>query len=388
MADTAEFAALVAGNNAFAFGLYGILSESEGNLFYSPYSISKATAMAYAGARGDTERQMAETLRFDLSQERLHSAFNALDLSLDSWLEGRGDAFRLNAANSVWGQEGHGFLPEFLDILALNYGEEVRPVNFRRDPETARIRINDWVSDETEERITGLIPPDAITGLTRLLLANAIYFKADWHIAFDEAATTDQTFLLLDGSERDVPMMRQQSKLRYARGDGYEAVELPYKGRDVAMTILLPNSGKFEEFEDSFSSQSVKEMSESLESELVSLTMPKFEMESAFNLSDTLSAMGMPNAFDERAADFSGMDGRRCDARGDMCLLISDVLHKAYVSVDEEGTEAAAATAVIIGVTRAEVAEPIELVIDRPFVFLIRERSTGAILFFGRVLRP
>ena len=389
-ASAEELDTLVDGNTNFGLDLYRDLSGSEGNLFFSPYSISLGMAMAYAGARGETERQMADSLGFKLPQNRLHPAFNALDLLLASRPKGGDDAFRLNVANSVWGQRDYSFLPEFLDSLAVNYGEDVRAADFRRDPEDARVRINGWVADETEERIRNLIPQGTLTPLTRLVLANAIYFNAAWLHAFDERATKDRPFHLLDGSQRDVTMMRQQENLRYAIGDGFQAVELPYKGGDVAMTILLPESGQFEEFEGSLSGQSVRDIVESLESELVRLTMPKFEMESGFSLSDTLKAMGMPDAFDDQAANFSGMDGQLCRARGDICLLISDVLHQAFVSVDEAGTEAAAATAVIVGVTRAVGIEPdpIEVVVDRPFLLIIRHNATDTVLFVGRVLDP
>ena len=389
-ASAEELDTLVDGNTTFGLDLYRNLSGSEGNLFFSPYSISLGMAMAYAGARGETERQMADSLGFKLPQNRLDPAFNALDLLLASRPKGGDDAFRLNVANSVWGQRDYSFLPEFLDSLAVNYGEDVRAADFRRDPEDARVRINGWVADETEERIRNLIPQGTLTPLTRLVLANAIYFNAAWLHAFDERATKDRPFHLLDGSQRDVAMMRQQENLRYAIGDGFQAVELPYKGGDVAMTILLPESGKFEEFEGSLSGQSVRDIVESLESELVRLTMPKFEMESGFSLSDTLKAMGMPDAFDDQAANFSGMDGQLCRARGDICLLISDVLHQAFVSVDEAGTEAAAATAVIVGVTRAVGVEPdpIEVVVDRPFLLIIRHHATDTVLFVGRVLDP
>ena len=243
---------LVGGNSEFAFDLYRSLDDSTDNLFFSPYSISAALAMAYAGARNETERQMAGTLRFGLTQDRLHPAFNALDLTLapQATSEDGGD-FTLRVANSVWGQQNYGFLPDFLDTLAVNYGDHVRPVDFRHAPEDARGGINDWVSDETEERITNLVPQGAITPLTHLVLANAIYFRAEWRRPFLESATTDQPFHLLDGSELDVPMMRQQSNLRYARGDGYHAVELPYKGGKVVMTVVLPDAGRFSEFENS-----------------------------------------------------------------------------------------------------------------------------------------
>ena len=389
--DASNVSALVNDNIAFAFDLYQAVNDSDGNLFFSPYSISLALAMAYAGVRGDTERQMADTLHFDFDQDRLHPAFNALYLSLtDQTLDEDSDEFLLNVANSVWAQEGYGFLPEYLDTLALNYGEEVRPVDFRGDPEAASGRINDWVANETEQRIKDLIPPDAIDEFTRLVLANAIYFKAAWDSAFDERATANRLFYLLDGSERDAPMMRQQSNFRYAAANGYQAVELPYKGGKMAMTILLPDEGKFSEFGESLSGDSVEAFLDGLSDKLVRLTMPKFEMESEFSLTDTLSAMGMPDAFDQQSADFSGMDGRLCRARGDICLLISDVLHKAFISVDEAGTEAAAATAVVVAGTKAiEVdPEPIELIVDRPFLFIIRHLDTDTIMFLGRVLDP
>ena len=387
----ADLTELVNGNSEFAFDLYHSLGDSDGNLFFSPYSISVALSMAYAGASGETQRQMAEALRFILPQHRLHPAFNALDISLAPQVPPEDDVgFRLNIANSVWGQENHGFLSAFLDTLAENYGDEIRGVDFKQDPEGARIVINNWVSEATEEHIKNLIPRDAIDRYTRLVLANAIYFKASWRHAFHEAATADRPFYLLNDTEREVPMMRQQANLRYARGDGYQSVELPYKGGDFAMTILLPDSGRFREFESSLDDELFLGLADGLELRLVRLTMPRFEMESTLNLSDKLKAMGMPDAFDDQAANFSGMDGQVCRSRRDICLLISDVLHKAFVSVDEAGTEAAAATAVIVGVTKAvEIEpEPVEVTVDRPFVFLIRDRTTGTLLFVGRMVEP
>ena len=392
--DASNVSALVNDNTAFAFDLYKAMNDSEGNLFFSPYSISLALAMAYAGARGDTERQMADTLHFNLAQDRLHSAFNALDLSLtDQTMDDEvddSDGFLLNVANSVWTQEGYDFLPEYLDTLALYYGGGARSLDFRRNPKAASDHINDWVAEETEDLIKNLIPPDAIDEFTRLVLANAIYFKAAWDTAFDERATTNQPFHKLDGSERDVPMMRQQSNFLYTAGDDYHAVDLPYTGGKMAMTILLPDDGKFSEFEESLSGESVKAILDRLDDELVRLTMPKFETESDFSLSRTLKDMGMPDAFDDESANFSGMDGRLCRAKGDICLLISDVLHKAFISVDEAGTEAAAATTVIVAGTKAiEVdPEPIELIVDRPFLFIIRHLETDTIMFLGRVLNP
>ncbi len=378
---------LVAGNTAFSLELYSVLSGGDGNLFYSPYSISLALAMAYGGARGATESQIAETLRFNLPQDQLHPAFNALDLDLASRnMEKRDERFELNIANSVWGQQGHGFLDRYLDTLALNYGSSVRNVDFRRRLQDARQSINDWVSDETEGRIEDLIAPNAINPLTRLVLVNAVYFKAEWQHSFDERATSGGAFYTLEGTESRVEMMRQIESFPYARGDDYQALELPYKGGNVSMVIVLPDAGEFSGFETSLDSNLLSSLAGGLESRRVRLTMPKFQLDANLGLVDTLGAMGMPNAFDAKKAEFQGMDGLSCLAGDDECLSIANVVHQAHLSVDEAGTEAAAATAVMAGVTSAEPQEPIELTIDRPFVFLIRDRETGTILFLGRVV--
>jgi serpin B len=377
-----ELSDLVSGNSAFAFDLYQALREKEGNLFYSPYSISLALAMTYAGARGETEQQMADTLHF-LSQNRLHNAFNGLDLELASRGEGAqgkdGEGFRLNIVNAIWGQKDYKFLDEFLDVLAENYGAGLRLLDFINAPEEARITINDWVSHQTDGRIEDLIPQGVIDELTRLVLTNAIYFNAAWLSPFDEDATQNGTFHLLNGGEVVVPMMRQSESFEYTEGEGYQAVELLYDGRELSMVLLLPEAGHFEEFEASLSADRVDSIMKNLEYKHIALTLPKFEFESEFSLADTLAATGMPIAF-TGAADFSGMTGTRE-------LFIAEVLHKAFVSVDEAGTEAAAATAVVMELTSVPEA-PIEVTVDRPFVFLIRDLETGTVLFVGRVTNP
>jgi serpin B len=377
---------LVDGNSAFAFDLYQALregNEGDGNLFYSPHSISLALAMTYAGARGETERQMADVLHFTLSQDRLHPAFNSLDLELARRGEGAEgkdeDGFRLNIANALWGQDGYEFLPEFLDALAENYGAGLRLLDFASAPEESRVTINEWVSDQTEDKIRDLIPEGAIDPLTRLVLTNAIYFNAAWNHPFEESLTEDSSFDLLNGGEVSVPMMMQTESFGYAEGEGYQAVELLYAGRELSMVILLPKAGEFEAFERSLDADRVDAIVETLAHREVALTMPKFEFDSHFSLSKSLAAMGMQDAFND-AADFSGMTG-------DRDLFISDVIHQAFVSVDEAGTEAAAATAVIM----AELAmpeEPVEFTADHPFIFMIRDIETGAILFVGRVVDP
>lgn len=373
---------LVRGDNEFAFDLYRSLRTRSGNLFYSPYSISLALAMTYAGARGETETQMADALHF-LPQERLHPAFNALDLQLAE----RGKApseeitpLQLNIANAVWAEQTYPFLQSFLDTIALNYGAGVRLADFINEYEPVRQEINRWVSDQTEDKINDLLPEGMLDSDTRMALVNAIYFKADWLSPFDADSTRDAPFHLLDGSEVDVPTMIQEAFIPYAKGDGWQAIELAYQGETAAMDIIVPDEGRFEEVESSLDAGTVSTMLESLQPASVQLALPKFKFESEFDLGDRLAGLGMTDAFDPDRADFSGMTERND-------LYISAVLHKAFVAVDEKGTEAAAATAVIVDVASAQLSD-VTLTIDRPFIFLIRDIPTGQILFLGRVLDP
>ena len=379
----ADLALLIEGNSAFAFELYQALRESEGNLFYSPHSISLALAMTYAGARGQTAEQMAATIQFLLEQERLHPAFNRLDVELAQRGEGAegkdGEGFRLNIVNAIWGQKDYSFLPAFLDVLAENYGAGLRILDFTNETEKSRLAINNWVSEETEGRIKDLIPQGAIDAWTRLVLTNAIYFNAAWEYPFDEDVTADGSFYLLDGGQVTVPMMKQTESFGYTDGEGYQAVELPYDGGELSMVILIPEAGKFQAFEQGLEAEQVYAVINGLQPASVILTMPEFEFDSEFSLKDSLTDMGMPIAF-SADADFSGMTGNRD-------LFISDVVHKAFVAVDEAGTEAAAATAVIMPGSAAP-EPPLEVTIDRPFIFLIGDIETGAILFVGRVLNP
>jgi serpin B len=375
-------AMLVEGNSAFAFELYQALSGEEGNLFYSPYSISLALAMTYAGARNETAEQMADTLQFLLDQNSLHPAFNWLDAELASRGEGAkgkdGERFRLIIVNAIWGQKDYEFLSSFLDVLAENYGAGLRLLDFITETEKSRVTINDWVSYQTEGRIKDLIPRGVVNVLTRFVLTNAIYFNAAWKYPFEEQRTDGQ-FYLLDGGQVSVPMMKQTESFGYTEGTGYQAVELQYDGGELSMVILLPASGDFETFEEGLQARQVSSIIGDLQPTKVALTMPPFEFESEFRLYDTLGEMGMPVAFSPDEADFSGMTGRPE-------LYIWNVVHKAFVAVAETGTEAAAATAVG-GEGEGESAE-VTVTIDRPFVFLIRDIETGAILFVGRVVNP
>ena len=380
----ANLDALVGGNNAFAFDLYQSLRSADGNLFYSPYSISLALAMTYGGARGETESQMAQALHFDLPQVDLHAAFNRLDLDLAQSSQApekdESQRMQLNIANAVWAQQDYPFLVEYLDLLALNYGAGLNLADFVTQAEPARKEINDWVSDRTEERIKDILGPGALDALTRMVLVNAIYFKADWMDQFDPNDTEDAPFYLLDGSDVTVDMMSNDVYAPYLRGENFQAVELQYAGGTAAMDIIMPDAGQFAAFEADLDWAMVESILAGMQSTDVQLQMPKFTFRSQFSLADTLAGMGMPSAFDPGSADFSGMDGSRD-------LYISSVIHQAFVAVDEEGTEAAAATIVVMTLTSIQVSD-IQLTLDHPFIFLIRDLSSGQILFAGRVLDP
>jgi serpin B len=376
---------LEAGNLQFAFDLYARVSGEPGNVFFSPHSISVALAMAYAGMRTETEAQTARVLHFTLPQDRLHAAFNALDLELaqrskvELPSDTAGNPPELHIANATWGDREYQFLDEYLDVLALNYGAGLRLLDFRRDSEGSLEIINSWVEEQTSDRIKDLIPEGAIDALTRLVLTNAIYFKGSWKEPFAEDRTGPGPFHLLDGNEVEAEMMHLSARqARYARVGSIQAVELGYVGDQISMLLLLPDEGGFAGVEARLDGAMLAEVLGGLGSAEVTLSMPKFEFEWELSLSDTLQDMGMVSAFGADA-DLSGMDGTRN-------LAITDVLHKAFVSVDELGTEAAAATAVIIGETSA--GEMVEVNVDRPFIFLVRDNPTGAILFLGRVVDP
>jgi len=379
-----DLAQLAQGNNAFAVALYQKLSSSEGNLFFSPYSISLALAMTYAGAGGDTETQMAEALHFTLPPDRLHPAMNALDQEISAYAQAGTDktpGFRLNIANAIWGQEGFPFLNSYLDLLAQDYGAGLRLADFVNAAEASRQTINSWVEQQTQGKIMDLFPPGSLDDTTRLVLANAIYFKAAWKNSFDPAGTKNETFYLVDGSPTSVAMMHANGNASYLYGQGsnYQAVGLPYAGSRVMMVILMPTAGNFAAFEAGLNEAQLETILAGMTDQPLNLTLPKFKVEGEFDLKGTLASLGMPDAFDEKA-DFSGMDGKKD-------LWISDVLHKAYVNVDENGTEAAAATGVIVGLLAIPV-QVKDVTIDHPFLFLIFDPQTKTTLFMGRMLDP
>jgi serpin B len=371
-------------NTAFAADLYQALaatSDSRGqNLFFSPYSISTALAMTYGGARGATATQMATALHFTLPPDRLARAFDGVDLALTTPPAPQdADDFTLHVVNSTWGAPQTTFVPAFLDTLALDYGAAVRLTDFAANPNQATDTINRWIGDQTAHKIQNLIPYEAIDELTRMVLVNAVYFKARWAVPFDPSRTQQQG--IFHGSPGDGPaaMMRTSDELAYgeAADHSWAAASLDYAGGST-MTIVVPKD--IAAFEAALSTDMLAAVVSSLHSVELDLTLPKFEIQGAsVSLAEVLEARGMTDAFDSARADFSGM------STSDR-LYLSDVRHEALISVDEQGTEAAAATADIAEAGSLAILDHATLTVDRPFVFFIREPRTGAILFLGRVL--
>lgn len=370
--------------NAFSVDLYKHLARREGNLFLSPTSLETALAMVYAGARGDTAEQMADVLHVGRVPEgQLHPAFGQLLETLNPPAAGGRDRpYELTIANALWGQEDYAFNPEYLQLVRRYYGGNLQNVDFVGAPEASRQRINQWVERQTNDRIQDLVPPGAIDALTRLVLTNAIYFKGRWAEPFEERFTRDEAFRFADGSSADVPLMRRSGDYRYAEIDGVQVLSLPYGGEELSMVVVLPRDAQaLAALERDLTLEQLQRWARGGRRQEVHVFLPRFRIESQFSLGEALQAMGMTDAFSDDA-DLSGI------ARVEQ-LAISAVLHKAFVDVNEEGTEAAAATAVIVGVTAAPPpSEPAVFRADHPFLFLIRENRSGAILFLGRVSAP
>ncbi|MFH2019298.1 MAG: serpin family protein, partial [bacterium] len=372
-----ETATVVTGNNKFALDIYAQLRNQEGNLFFSPYSISTALSMTYAGARGETETQMAKTLHFNLEQKRLHPAFAQLVRNLIAEKKG----YQLNIANALWGQKGYGFLELFLQITSQNYGAGLHEIDFAGNTEDARKTINDWVEKQTQDKIKELLKPGVLDSLTRLVLTNAIYFKGNWVSQFKEEKTIiDAPFTLITSQKIKVPMMNQQEEFKYMEENGFQALEMPYIDNELSMVVLLPDKvDGLADLEKSLTMENLTTWLLKLRKQKIDAWLPRFKMTCEFSLADVLKSMGMSDAFALPPADFSGMTGKKD-------LFISAVIHKAFVEVNEEGTEAAAATAVGIGLTSARQIPVFRA--DHPFIFLIRDIRSGSILFMGRVMNP
>ena len=368
-------AAISQGNTAFALDLYGQLRSTEGNMFFSPYSISTALAMTQGGARGETARQMTKTLHLT---PNVHADFAKLQQRLNE-VQQQGKV-KLAIANSIFPQVDYRFRPEYVGLVKKNYGSEVTPLNFAGDTEGSRLAINRWVEQRTNDKIKDLIKPGLLDPLTRMVLANAIYFKGDWASQFKPKSTREQPFRLSAAKSVKTPMMYQKASFGYYADRELSVLEMPYVGNAVTMCVLLPKKvDGLAAIEKKLSAAQLDQWLGRFRKTKVMVTLPKFKMTAEFNLSTALKKLGMKDAFTEGTADFSGMDGSRN-------LYIYAVVHKAFVDVNEEGTEAAAATAVVIR-TRSAVRYP-SFRADHPFLFLIRDKATGSILFMGRYSAP
>jgi serine protease inhibitor len=372
------------GNTQFATELYSKLSSQKGNLFVSPFSISTALGMTSAGAKGKTLDEMNQTLHLPAVQAETHAGFAALIKTLNA--EGTDPAkrgYELSVANALWGQKGADWQPTFLETTGKNYGAGLRELDFMRT-EAARQTINQWVEQQTKDKIKDLIKEGVLQPDTQLVLTNAIYFKGSWAIEFNKKATKDEPFFIDGSKEAKTAMMHISSGYRYHEEAGFQALELPYKGKELSMVIFLPRKKDgLAEFEKTLSAARLNEWLGKLRmEETVIVTLPKFKMTSEFSLSKTLSEMGMKLLFSD-GADLSAMNGKGG-------LFVSDAIHKAFVDVNEEGTEAAAATAIVVRPTSARIDPKPTPVFkaDHPFFFAIRDQRTGSVLFVGRVTDP
>jgi len=379
---------LVAGNTAFALDLYGKLAAEPGNLFLSPFSISTALAMTSAGARNKTLDEMNKVLHLP---ENPHPAFSQLSTRVFAIGQDIKRPYDLTMANAIWAQQGFPWRDEFKELTQKHYGAGLAETDFAKS-EAARAAINDWVKKETRDKVKDLIPTGVINALTRMVLANAVYFKGDWASQFKKDLTKEQDFHVTNDKTVKVPLMEQTGTFGYTEeiydfqsraGDAVQLLELPYDGGDLSMVFLLPERRALATLERQLSAKKLDEWIKALRKQKVKVQVPrfKFEMAKPLSLNQPLQALGMKDAFDDLNADFTGLH------TGKEILFISHVLHKAYVEVNEQGTEAAAATSVII---KERAAAPRETVFraDRPFLFLIRENKTGGILFLGRMTNP
>jgi serpin B len=379
--SAADATQLAEDNLAFGVDLYGQLrAANSGNFIFSQTSISLALAMLYGGAANNTASQMATAMHFTLPPERLHPAFNALDLALVALpSDGGAGFFQLSIANSTWVQVGFTFLPSYLDLLAEDYGAGLFVENFVSAPETARADINNWVSNQTQKMIPQLFDPGTIDSSTRLVLADAVYFHGDWLIPFG-TSSPNGTFHAPAG-DVSVPMMSvsDMTNATMWSGTGFSAAALGYAGGTTSMVLLVPDAGTLDAFEQGLTATGLGAMLTPQQAANGRLTMPRFKFSTPSPLNGVLEALGMTDAFDPALADFSGMDGSRD-------LSVGTVIHKAIIAVDESGTTAAAATGV--SVTAETVLQGPTLTVDRPFLFFIRHEPTGTILFQGRVVDP
>ncbi|MBU4023372.1 serpin family protein [Patescibacteria group bacterium] len=371
-------------NNQFAMDYYSYLKDStSGNIFFSPFSISTALAMTYEGARGQTAEEMESVFYFPKDNDVRKQEY----LAVMNEINKEDKEYELHTANALWAQEDYSFLQEYFDLVEEYYGGKVTNMDFKKNALESCSIINNWVEEKTNGKIKDLIPPEAINELTRLVLTNAVYFKGEWVRQFNEDDTREENFRISDNEFIMTPMMRrtdEEAEFNYAENNELQILEMAYSGEEISMLILLPKDDDLERLENSLSAKSLLEWKKGLKEQRVEVYIPKFKFETKYFMANDLKEMGMPIAF-SGSADFSGMTG-------DKDLLISQVIHQAFVEVNEEGTEAAAATAVVMELSSAggiDLKPKIPIFrANHPFIFLIQHNETGNILFMGRVINP
>lgn len=364
-------------NSAFAIKVYHEIKNKEGNVFISPYSITSALAMTLAGADGNTEKEMSNVLSIG-TIENPHEQYKSLREDLE-----KTTSVKLHVANSLWPQKGYSFLKEYMTFCSETYGVDITHVDYKRKTEKARTLINSWVSEKTVEKIPELIPSGTLSALTKMVLVNAIYFKGDWKTPFNKKTTTTEKFYTLDGDSSKTKLMFKSEKFPYKEELGLQIVEMPYTDENISMVVLLPNKKDgIKDLENALTTENLEKWTSGLTLKKVNLHFPKFKLESGFLLGKTLAKMGMGSAFSPNSADFSKMDGKKNN------LYIGDVIHKTFIAVDEEGTEAAGATAVVMRAYASKPEPTPNFKADHPFIYLIMDRKTNTILFLGRFSEP
>ncbi len=383
--SAADLAAVINGNTCFGLqALQRLAMQDAGNLVFSPYGITVALALAAAGAQGATRTGIARALSFALPEERLNPALNELNLRLHANGSGaaparHAQAPELNVANAMWLQRGFPLLPAFLDTIALNFGAGVCRADFMHDTAGASRAINDWAAQQTAGRLPAIVAPGTITHDARLVLSNAIWFKAGWESPFDTGATNDQSFFNHDGTVSSVPFMCQRLAVPFYRDGLVQAVDLPYAGSSLSMLILMPETGTLDAYLESLAPDTLNALVRQLAPHgEVALALPKFSFDHMPDMVTILQAMGMNEAFEAGNADFSGISGKQE-------LVIASVLHQARIGIDEQGTEADAPLRMVRNKVSPAAAAALTLTIDRPFLFIIRDRGTGAVLFMGKI---
>jgi len=374
-----DVSSVVNANNQFALDLYSELKDKEeGNIFFSPYSISTALAMTYEGARGKTAEEIQSVFHFPEGNSTRRSSVAAIYNQLNK----KDAKYKLHTANALWVQKDYQILKKYLDTIEKYYVGKAKNVDFKGATEEVRKTINRWVENKTNNKIKDLFPRGSLTPLTRLVLTNAIYFKGEWVKQFDKEVTREEKFRIAPNKTVKVPMMRRtdkEAKFNYAETKDLQILEMLYEGQELSMLVLLPKNNDLKSLEKLLTSEKLNQLKNELKEQRVDVYIPKFTFDSKYFLNENLQEMGMPLAFLPDAADFSGIDGTKD-------LFIQLVVHQAFVDVNEEGTEAAAATGIGLGIT--SIPQIVVFRADHPFIFLIQERETGNILFIGRVVNP